>query len=147
MFPFSILSDRYLRAKENCFIRKGGGVQSTSAYFLKAAWKAEEKISAAQRTFTFGNARSSCAFSGEKLMISMGLRSNKCMHTEGLGKAGPAQRGLGLDVEWSSAQPTNTPRDSTSLPDLPRSCTGSLFSLLSTTFQGILLHPPKCPKQ
>lgn len=109
--------------------------------------ESEGKISAAQRTFTFGNMRSSCAFSQEKLMISMRLRSNKCMHTEGLGKAGPAQHSLGLDVVWSSAQPTNTPRDSTSLPDLSSSCTGSLFSLLSTTFQGIFLHPPKCPKQ
>lgn len=80
-------------------------------------------------------------------MISMGWRSNKCMHTEGLGKTGPAQHRLGLDVVQSSAQPPNTPRDSTSIPDLLSSFIGSLFSLLSTTCQGTLLHPPKCLKQ
>lgn len=35
--------DKYLRAKGNCFIGKEGGVQSTSAYFLRWHGKQREK--------------------------------------------------------------------------------------------------------
>lgn len=90
--------------------------KSTSTYFLMLYRKiAEKKIPSAQRTLVFGKVRSSQAFSGEKLLISVGSMSNhvsvlrhKCMHTEDLRQPGcPA--GLGRAVVQSSVQPTDRP--------------------------------------
>lgn len=132
VFPLGIARVRSILELRKTVLSEKREVFKVRVLISWGGMESRGKNTAAQRTFIFRNVRSPWALSGEKPMISMGLRSNKCMRTEDLGKADPAQHGLGLDVVQSSAQPPNTPRDSTSISDLPSNCTGSLFSLLSS---------------
>lgn len=70
-------------------------------------------------------------------MISVGLRLNKCMHTEGLGKAGSAQHGLGWML-YGAMLPI--PRAALLFLTFPAAALTHSCSLLCSTFQGILLQ-------